>query len=85
MGLDRAVHAVDKGLQIAQLVVWLIDQKYRKWTFCFQASAIATLGLARLGDAGTSLQFGSNLDSHWLGQMTTVGWVSRQLPQLCSP
>ena len=76
MGLDQVVHAVDKGLQIAQLVVWLIDQKYRKWTFCFQVSAIATLGLARLGDAGTSLQFGSNLDSHWLGQMTTAGWVS---------
>ena len=33
MGLDQVVHAVDKGLQIAQLVVWLIDQKYRKWTF----------------------------------------------------
>ena len=76
MGLDQVVHAVDKGLQIAQLVVWLIDQKYRKWTFCSQVSAIVTLGLARLGDAGTSLQFGSNLDSHWLGQMTTAGWVS---------
>merc|ERR1712013_58620 len=38
-------------------------------------SAIVTLGLARLGDGGSSLQFGSSLDSHWLGQMTTAGWV----------
>merc|ERR1711872_749965 len=38
-------------------------------------SAIVTLGLARLGDRGSSLQFGSSLDSHWLGQMTTAGWV----------
>merc|ERR1712180_375019 len=37
--------------------------------------AIVTLGLARLGDGSSSLQFGSSLDSHWLGQMTTAGWV----------
>ena len=41
-----------------------------------QVLALVTLGLARLGDAGTSLQFGSSLDSHWLGQMTTAGWVT---------
>jgi len=58
MGLDKVAHTVDRGLQIAQLVL-----------------ALVTLGLARLGDAGTSLQFGSTLDSHWLGQMTTAGWV----------
>merc|ERR1712212_159480 len=58
MGLDKVVHTVDRGFQLAQLVL-----------------ALVTLGLGRLGDAGTSLQFGSNLDSHWLGQMTTAGWV----------
>ena len=46
-----------------------------------QVLALVTLGLARLGDAGTSLQFGSTLDSHWLGQMTTAGWVTLEMPQ----
>ena len=47
-----------------------------------QVLALLTLGLARLGDAGTSLQFGSPLDSHWLGQMTTAGWV--KYDEICS-
>ena len=47
-----------------------------------QVLALVTLGLARLGDAGTSLQFGSTLDSHWLGQMTTAGWV--KYDEICS-
>ena len=36
MGLDRVVHAVDKGLQIAQLVVWLIDQNIVSGHFAFR-------------------------------------------------
>ena len=50
-----------------------------------QVFALVTLGLARLGDAGTSLQFGSNLDSHWLGQMTTAGWVKNASNMKSSP
>ena len=81
MGLDKVAHTVDRGLQIAQLVL-SCSVTHKKKTPSqhliliarFQVLALVTLGLARLGDAGTSLQFGSTLDSHWLGQMTTAGW-----------
>ena len=59
---------------------------YTAWVILrFQVFALVTLGLGRLGDAGTSLQFGSNLDSHWLGQMTTAGWVKNASNMKSSP
>ena len=74
--VDKVLHFLDKGLQIGQLVFWIWKSSKYPDPKCSQISAIVTLGLARLGDRGSSLQFGSSLDSHWLGQMTTAGWVT---------
>ena len=74
--VDKVLHFLDKGLQIGQLVFWIWKSSKYPDPKCSQISAIVTLGLARLGDGSSSLQFGSSLDSHWLGHMTTAGWVT---------